>query len=310
MNLVSIEPDLADEDGVGIGLLFETTAFFGPTGPVGAFGTDVNDGPPGLGTLATIDPLAIEASTSPLAAGARTLISAARANPANDALFSEFLADPASIAEFTEDSGIGLGSWANGKVIIFNADGGVSLTRLTDDQRLHYIFGNSPAVPTAGAVGSYDFTGGTDSTTTSGGAINGVSIGEGAASGRLTFDFDNMSGTVVMTVSHGLIYTIEGPLLIDVVFPSLFADNGTMATTTSGNCSEGRLHGLHRRQFFRAPGAGRTRRCRAGIRYPGFGGCHYRRRGLQQCNGNGSSATASATTRRTDHGAEPDADRG
>ena len=59
-------------------------------------------------------------------------------------------------------------------------------------------------------------------------------------SGQLTFDFADMSGTIAMTVSHGLIYTIEGDLLIDVVFPSLFADDGTLkATTTSGNCSAG-----------------------------------------------------------------------
>ena len=232
LNQVSVAPQQPSSgDSVDISLLFETTEFIGPDGPVGAFGTDVNDGPPGTGTLATIDPNGILASSSPAAAEAKTLINNAMANPDNDALFDAFYANPASIAEFTVDSGIGFGRWFNGLVLLFEDDGSVALKSLENDESLHFIFGNSPAVAAANAVGTYDFVGGTRST---------GSLGDGVTDGQLTFDFADMSGTIAMTVSHGLIYTIEGDLLIDVVFPSLFADDGTLkATTTSGFCSVG-----------------------------------------------------------------------
>ncbi|MGB5440478.1 MAG: hypothetical protein WBN90_12625, partial [Gammaproteobacteria bacterium] len=232
LNQVSVAPPQPEsEDSVDISLLFETTEFIGPDGPIGAYGTDINDGPPGTGTLATIDPDAILASSDPAADDAKALINNARANPANDALFAAFDANPASIAEFTVDSGIGFGRWFEGLVLLFESDGSVALKELQNDESLHFIFGNSPAVAAANAIGTYDFIGGTNST---------GSIGDGATSGQLTFDFAAMTGTIAMTVTHGLIYTIEGDLLIDVVFPSLFADDGTlMATTTSGNCSLG-----------------------------------------------------------------------
>ena len=150
-------PQPASADSVDIGLLFETTEFLGPNGPVGAYGTDVNDGPPGTGTLATIDPDGILASSDPAAANAKALINNAMANPDNDALFDAFYANPASIAEFTVDSGIGFGRWSNGLVLLFEDDGSVALKSLENDQSLHFIFGNSPAVAAANAIGTYDF---------------------------------------------------------------------------------------------------------------------------------------------------------
>jgi len=110
----------------------------------------------------------------------------------------------------------------------------VGVDTLTAYQSLHFIYGDTPATPATGATGTYNFIGGTQSTT-----VSGATIGMGVTSGQLTFDFDALTGTVAMTVNHLTDYNVAGGLVIDNINPGVFFDQNVTATTMGGNCDNG-----------------------------------------------------------------------
>ncbi len=119
--------------------------------------------------------------------------------------------NPASLAQFRFlSSGIGVGRWADGNIITVSSAGGAELLELSDNQSLHFIYGQTPAtLPTTGTA-SYDFASGTVST-----ADNGTSIGRGVTSGSIVVDFGAALAAVEMQVQHTSNYSAEASELID-----------------------------------------------------------------------------------------------
>lgn len=257
-NLVVVLPNPTQplpqpEEFADVGLILDTTSIVGDdstntTGLLLAAGTEINDDfMPNeiLFLVATIDPDGMLGVTDPdpNLVAAQGLITDALVS--DNALVQSVNNNPAKLAEFFQGTGFAYGRWANGNILFLdeNIGGGgtlgdktVEVDTLADNQSLHFIYGDTPATPATGATGTYDFIGGTQSTT-----YSGTTIGLGATSGRLTFDFDTpLNATIVMKVNHDSIdYNVAGMLELDTVYPGQFFDQGVTATTSGGNCDAG-----------------------------------------------------------------------
>ena len=121
-------------------------------------------------------------------------------------------------------------------IVAGSSGGNKTVEKLTfaGNQSLAFVTGDAPATPLQGATGTYQFIGGTQSTTAS-----GATIGQGVTSGELIFDFGSLLGTVAMTVNHLIDYNVTGFLEIDDTNPRLFFDTDVTAITTGGNCDTG-----------------------------------------------------------------------
>lgn len=209
---------------------------------------DTGDGLEEFFVAVTIDPDGMlgVTDTDPNVVAAQVLINAALVT--DNALVQSVNNEPAKVVEFFQGSGFAYGRWADGKVLLLDENiGGITAptgTRtveadtLTGSQSLHFLYGDAPTVVLSqGATGTYDFEGGTHSTT-----VSGAGIGQGITSGQLSFDFANpFTPTINMNVNHDLIdYTVAGVLELDTANPGRFFDpyNGAVTATTAGRGSE------------------------------------------------------------------------
>jgi FecR protein len=228
---VAVEPDLepdAEFDPVDITQGHNTSVFFNIDGePIGALFTD------DLGDreFGTIDLNAMLGGDDPAAVDeVSALLLSATFDPA---ILDEFSANPASVAEFFDADDIFWGRWANGKVLNFEFDGSISelnVDELTGNQSIHFIVGpEPPPLPSLGSA-TYNFIGGTQST-----SVSGATIGQGATAGFISVDFGTSDGFINMDVMHNEIeYFVSGNLNIFASENSFFI-NGLATTSASGS---------------------------------------------------------------------------
>ncbi len=114
--------------------------------------------------------------------------------------------NPASVA--AEDFGLTIdglllkGRWQDGWLLEVEANpltgiDDLVLTELDGFRSTHFIFGPDPGFVPLGGVATYNFTGGTRST-----SADGRTIGPGVISGNLLFDFAARTGLLSMSVRH------------------------------------------------------------------------------------------------------------
>jgi hypothetical protein len=156
-------------------------------------------------TLATIDPAAVRGGNDEAAVSAAGALLAA----ADPVLVSQFN-NPAQVADFYINSDdVGFFRWTDGQVLVVHEDGETLLENLVGFQSVHFIFGpEPPLLPTSGFA-SYNWIGGTQST-----SISGDSIGTGAIGGSISVNFGDSSAFLFMDVQHDILYMVEGPLTI------------------------------------------------------------------------------------------------
>ncbi len=246
-------PDpLFPDEFADIGLFYDATNIVGDDrlnrrGLVTTAGFEIDDDSgEEFFVVATIDPAGTLAviDQDPNVVAAQGLI--ADALVSDPGLFADVVASPATLAEYFPGNGIAWGRWAGdgGNILVVDVDivagsPGVNKTveklTFTGKQSLAFVTGDAPATPLQGATGTYQFIGGTQSTTAS-----GATIGQGVTSGELIFDFGSTPiGTVAMTVNHLTDYNVTGFLEIDDTNPRLFFDTDATAITTGGNCDTG-----------------------------------------------------------------------
>ncbi len=116
-------------------------------------------------------------------------------------------------------------------------DGGTIYTKITNWETPlseHFIFGQDPGVIATTGTATYDFYGGTSSTTTS-----SSGVGSGVTAGSIGVNFDLSRAVVNMTIDHvGAIYEVDGTLLVNTdtsVDNWLYTDSLDATTTTSGS---------------------------------------------------------------------------
>lgn len=178
----------------------------------------------GTGTLTTIDLNALRLVSDPIAAEEiNTLL--ALADQSQIDLFQQ---NPAEVADFTTVDPTFWGRWTNGNVLTLLESGETVVEELSGNQSLHFIFGSEPSSIPTSAQASYDFIGGTRST-----SFSGATIGQGVTSGSLIINFGSATGSINMVVDHaGNIFNISGPLGIDATFNKFFDIGGVFANST------------------------------------------------------------------------------
>lgn len=233
--IVGTIADLDDPESVDDFRLDNTAIFTNSDGkPIGVLGNEDDNGVI-LRQFATIDLAAMLGGNDPAAVEEVTSLLAA-ANNEQLAFFNE---KPAQVAEFTPIADLGLGRWADGRVLSIDADttDQVVIDDLTANQSVHFIFGPEPAtIPTLGSA-VYDFVGGTQSTSAS-----GATIGNGVIRGGLFVDFNTSFAALGIDVDHaGILYSVGGPLTVDTANNGFFdilglePDSSIKAVTTAAN---------------------------------------------------------------------------
>jgi len=187
--------------------------------------------------IRTIDLAAMQSGSDPVAT---QLVNDALAASASDSSLASNIdllnSNPASVVEFSTDAtlGVGWGRWANGHVLTLYYDSESAsysqLYDLTNNQSVHFIYGPEPpaTLPTIG-MASYDFFGGTHST-----SLSGATIGNGVTSGTISFDFATSFGTLDMDVNHNSMqYAVNADLYAyDINFVYGGGDAYTSASTS------------------------------------------------------------------------------
>ena len=210
--------------------------------------TDVNSGD-GIGAIITVhnyDPITMTDTTSrgfgtiDLNAmqlsdnqAARTELSGLVAGAGPTAV-ADFESNPASVAEFTTDGTIGYGRWANGKVLTYDNSSPAEVVNLTGNQSIHFIYGPDLASRPSTGTATYNFIGGTQST-----SVSGATIGNGVTSGDISVDFGAASANLSMTVDHGSSYAVAGPLALDPTGTGIYDNGSVIATGGTGPCISG-----------------------------------------------------------------------
>lgn len=176
-------------------------------------------------TFATIDlDAALGGDNATDVATVQSLLDAA--NAADPTLVSLFEANPATAAEFFQDTDIGYGRWADGRILVLGDDGDHEVVELVNNQSVHFLFGiQPPPLPLSGTA-SYVFIDGTQSTSAS-----GDTIGDGVTNGVLSVAFGDTFAYLQMDITHdSLDYLVSGPLSLDTTDGSLFDNNNVLAT--------------------------------------------------------------------------------
>ncbi|MBT7950607.1 MAG: FecR domain-containing protein, partial [Gammaproteobacteria bacterium] len=202
--LQAVAPELNDPDSVDAPLLTNVAVFKNADGkPVGVLGFDSEEN---LLQFTTIDLAAmLGVNNDAVAAEFQTLLDGTNPDDVND-----FLANQASVAEFTSVDGLGFGRWADGLVLSVFEDGEVGVDELVDNQSIHFVFGPEPGPLTTSGTATYGFLGGTQST-----SVSGATIGDGVTKGFLGVDFGTAKGFIHMDISHsGTQYLVDGELNI------------------------------------------------------------------------------------------------
>jgi len=222
---------------------------YGFASTAGVIGTVFTDAMTGYLSTATVDVNGMLAGDNPTAvAGFSSLLGLA-----DPALVNQLESNPAKIAESTiRSDGSGWGRWSGGNVLTIDSGGGATIDTLTGNQSVHFIFGPEPAsFPTMG-VATYDFAGGTRST-----SVSGATIGTGVTGGYLFVNFADDTGGLDMNVNHGgSAYEVAGVLDFLPSQDKIF-DAGVFATTTTSGsaCNPSCLTYING-GFAGAPGAG------------------------------------------------------
>ena len=192
--------------------------------------------------IRTIDLTAMQNAGDPAAA---QLVNDALAASASDTTLASNIAllnsNPASVAEFSADptTGEGWGRWANGHVLTIYYDSGSETTSqvhdLSGNQSVHFIYGPEPPamLPITGTA-SYDFLGGTQST-----SLGGSTIGQGVTDGSISFNFTTSFGSLDMDINHNNTqYVVAATLYAST--PDIIAGAGDATTAASTSyCVEG-----------------------------------------------------------------------
>lgn len=217
---------------------FDASLFFNDQGNlIGALFTEDDDFGGLERVFGTVDLNAMLGGDDP-AAVAEIQALLATADPV---LIDQYKQNPATVTEFElTPGGIGWGRFADGILLSVNDTDGAELDELTGFQSIHFIFGPAPSsIPTVGRA-TYNFVGGTQST-----SISGATIGTGAIGGMLSVDFGASLANLNMRVDHaGSLYTISGPLNVSSVdneifdqTNSVFASTGTAGSACNPDCS-------------------------------------------------------------------------
>ncbi len=191
---------------------------------VGALGTEDLDSPVGtFRVVNTVDlDLMLVGDDSTSVTEVNSLITAQ--STGDQSIISAYTSGAASIQDSFYDAtdGIGWGRWTNGSVLSFDATSGTDENPLTGNQSAHFVFGKDPGVINTSGLATYNWSGGTSSTSAS-----GSTIGDGATSGTIGIDFAG-TGTINMNVGHnGAAYNVNGSLIVDPA-------NGAVFDVTSG----------------------------------------------------------------------------
>ena len=223
------DPESVDATG-----LSDVTVFKDADGNViGALGIEEDDNGGLSATFGTIDIDAMLGVDDPdIAQKVRELF--ALADPADVAFFQE---KPAKLLEFTMSGEIGFGRWGDGRFfsISENDDDPSNVDELTGNQSLHFIFGPAYAdndMPSTGTA-TYNFFGGTDST-----SVSGATIGNGVTSGSIFVDFSGFA-SINMNVDHnGDTFLVNGGLALN---GAEIYDDGTVSAMNLSmtNCYPG-----------------------------------------------------------------------
>jgi len=185
----------------------------------------------------TVDLNAMQNSDNPAAqTELNTMVSAAGATA-----IADFESNPGSVAEFFSNGEVGYGRWANGKILTYSEHFGMAeVDNLTGNQSIHFIYGKEPGpIPTTGSA-TYNFIGGTHST-----SVSGATIGNGVTSGNINVNFGTTSANLTMVVDHVNannstgIYNISGPLALDTPNNGIYDTFSVMATGGTGSCMSG-----------------------------------------------------------------------
>jgi hypothetical protein len=196
-------------------------------------------------TLATIDLNAVlGGDNADLVRSAESLL--ALVNLSDVSFFEE---NPASSAEFEQLNDIGYGRWTEGRILVLTDTGENEVIELFGHQSLHFLFGMAPPLLPRTGGASYQFIGGTQST-----SFSGETIGEGVIDGFISVFFDSAIASLFMDVRHdNLDYSISGPLEIDFASnslsdvvqgsPSVFADGGACQPLPCNTFIDGRFVG-------------------------------------------------------------------
>ena len=196
-------------------------------------------------TLATVDLNAVlGGDNTELLRLAESLL--VEANPSDISFFEE---NPATSAEFDQIRDIGFGRWTDGRILVLTDTNENEVIELFGHQSLHFLFGMEPPPLQTSGGASYQFIGGTQST-----SFSGETIGEGVIDGFISVSFDSAIASLFMDVRHdSLDYNISGPLEIDFArnslsdivqgMPSVFAEGGACQPLPCNTFIDGRFAG-------------------------------------------------------------------
>jgi hypothetical protein len=198
--------------------------------------------------LSTIDLTAMQSGSDPVAT---QLINDVMTTSASDSTLASNISllqqNPASVAEFSSDStlGVGWGRWSNGHVLSLYYDSGSGaysqIYDLTNNQSVHFIYGPQPpaTLPTLGTA-TFNFLGGTQST-----SLGGSTIGQGVTGGSISFNFATDFGSLNMDVSHDSAqYAVTADLYtsttsgtgVNIIVGGGSADTTATTSSCDGSC--------------------------------------------------------------------------
>jgi hypothetical protein len=148
------------------------------------------------------------------------------------AAIADVASNPATVQEFTAPGSVGLGRWGGGKFLTVNTNSGVDVHTLTGNQSLHFMYGPEPGpIPVAGSA-TYNFIGGTRST-----SVSGATIGNGVTSGSIAVNFGTSGANLNMIINHLTNYSVSGPLSVDTRENGINDTGSVFATTDmTGPC--------------------------------------------------------------------------
>ncbi len=151
--------------------------------------------------------------------------------------FAALAEGPAEVADYNTSDGLSWWRWTNGRVLEVDSEPvagryTAEIHDLTGNQSSHFIVGPPPtSMPNTG-TGTYDFVGGTASSTDSGAGATG----QGITAGTLMASFSTSAIGVYLTVNHGGSYTVSGSAHIqDNFFTDFQAGDGAGSVHASGS---------------------------------------------------------------------------
>lgn len=177
--------------------------------------------------LITIDIDSVKDVSDPEAAAK---IAAMLANT-DSAVLDGWRSNPGKLVEIGSAGEVTFGRWGEGNVLLISDISGdvyAEFFTLEGYESLHFIYGPEPGVLPMSGIATYNFVGGTEST-----SFSGSAIGQGVLAGHIDVDFGTSTAQIEMDVRHDSIdYLVQGPMELDRGLGAIY-EVGTHATTTA-----------------------------------------------------------------------------